>query len=98
MSARRMSERVRTMALLVCLAPIVLRCSSGGEGVGGDNNTNQTPNAQALQAEINAQFPFVANAPFAVTFSCGRSNSQLTYYFDFRLDSAFQVYIELDNY
>jgi hypothetical protein len=91
----------RAIVVVVGYVSLVLAGCGGGSGepgVGGNNNTNQTPNAQALQAEIAQQFPFVANVPFAVTFSCGRSNSQLTYYFDFRLDSTFQVYIELDNF
>ena len=90
---------VRKVGSIVGLCATLLACSSGdGGGVGGGNNTNQTPTAQMLQAEIDGLFPFVANVPFAVTFSCGRTNSQLTYYFDFQLNSTFQVYIELDNY
>lgn len=90
---------IRKAIPVVSLCALLLACGGGGGGgVGGGNNTNQTPPAQTLQAEIDQMFPFVANAPFDVAFSCERVNSQLTYYFNFQLNNTFQVFIELDNH
>jgi len=69
----------------------------GGCGGGGGDAGVAGGNAQALQAEINQLFPFTPNQPFDVTFICGRSNSQLTYYFDFDSNQTFNVYITLDT-
>jgi hypothetical protein len=77
------------------LSGMLVACGGGGEGIGGNNGP---PSPQALQAEINQLFPFTPNQPFTVTFSCARTNSRLTYYFDFDANGTFAVYIELDNY
>lgn len=71
-------------------------CACGGGGDGG--GAPAAPNAAALQAEIDRQFPFTPDQPLDVTFICSRNNSRLTYFFDFDTDLRFNVYIELDNH
>lgn len=65
--------QIRKAIPVLSLCALLLACGGGG------NNTNQTPPAQTLQAEIDQMLPFVANAPFDVAFSCERVNSQLSY-------------------
>jgi hypothetical protein len=74
-------------------------CGGGGSGGngGGGGGTAGGGNQQTVQSEIDQLFPFTPNQPFDVIFVCGRNNSQLAYYFDFRSDGTFNVYITLDN-
>jgi len=51
-----------------------------------------------LQTEIDQLFPFTPDQPFDVTFICGRANSKLTYYFDFKPDQTFYVYFTTDTH
>lgn len=85
----------RTWVALGC--SVLLACGGGGGDAGGAAGAG-SPNAQALQAEVDRLFPFTPNQPFTVSFSCTRSNSRLTYYFDFDANGSFAVYIELDNF
>ncbi|MFM9888418.1 MAG: hypothetical protein ACKVQT_35790 [Burkholderiales bacterium] len=82
-----------------------LAACGGGGGGGGDGGGGAaagaapgTPNAPDLQSEINQRFPYVANQPIDVTFSCRRVNSKLAYYFKFDLNWRFTVFFETDNY
>ncbi|HEX6706525.1 MAG TPA: hypothetical protein VF169_17330 [Albitalea sp.] len=83
------------------LAVALAACGGGGDAGGmpaAAPVAAPAPGAQALQAEIDQLFPFTPNQPLEMTYACGRSNSQLTYYFVFHADLTFRVYIELDNY
>lgn len=69
----------------------LLACGGGGGGGGG------APGTAALQAEVDAVFPYVANQPLDVLFVCQRSNSQLTYYFGFSPNGVLDVFFETDT-
>lgn len=85
--------RLSAVALIAALAA----CGGGGDG-GGGGAAGGTPNAQALQAEIDQLFPYVPNQPIDVTFACGRSNSRLSYFFDFDANFRFTVFFETDTF
>jgi len=87
----KLTQTLSTLCLLVGLAA----CGGGGDGGGGGGGGGGA--AATLQAEIDRLFPFTPNQPFDVTMVCGRTNSQLTYYFDFDANGVFNVYIRLDN-
>jgi len=87
-------RRFSTLSLCIALAA----CGGGGDAGGGGGGGGGGAGAAALQAEIDRLFPFTPNQPFDVTMVCGRNNSQLTYYFDFDPNGAFNVYVELDNF
>ena len=64
---------------LAALASLALAaCGGGGDGGGGGGGA---ASSAALQAEIDATFPYTPSQPLNVLFQCGRANSQLTYYF-----------------
>jgi hypothetical protein len=77
--------------LIACAALAQLACGGGGGGGGG------APNAAALQAEIDAQYPYTPNQPIDVLYICRRSNSQLTYYFGFSANGVLDVFFETDT-
>jgi hypothetical protein len=77
---------------------IVAACGGGGGDVGGGAGAGGGPAPSAsLQAEVDQLFPFTPNQPFDVSFICGRSNSVLTYYFDFDANGEFTVSLRLDT-
>jgi hypothetical protein len=84
-----------------CLCLALVACGGGGGGDGGGGGGvgggGGAGLATTLQAEIDQLFPFTPNQPFDVTMVCGRSNSQLTYWFDFASNGSFTVYIRLDT-
>ncbi|MCG3116239.1 MAG: hypothetical protein LLH30_11210 [Candidatus Manganitrophus sp. SA1] len=86
----------RQISIVLLIGLFLSGCGSGGSGGNGGGGAGGG-NQQAVQNEIDRLFPFTPNQPFDVIFVCGRSNSQLTYYFDFRSDGSFNVYITLDN-
>lgn len=78
--------------LTIAVAALLAACGGGGDG--GPN----PPSAAALQDEMARLFPYVPNQPLDVLYQCGRSNSQLSYYFGFSPDGRFIVFFETDNY
>ena len=91
-------RRLGTLAALGC--GLLVACGGGGDaGAGGAGGAGGgVPSAQALQAEIDQLFPYVANRPVDVTFVCSRSNSRLTYYFDLDANLRFTAFFETDTY
>lgn len=86
--------RVRTtMALIGGLGA----CGSGGSG-GASAAIVGRPGVHSLQTEVDRLFPYVADQPFDVTLVCTRSNSSLTYYFDFDLNLRFTAYFESNTF
>ena len=88
---------VRAWPRLAATALVALLVACGGGGDGGAGAAGGGPNAQALRAEIDQLFPYVANQPIDVTFVCTRSNSRLTYFFDFDPNQRFTVFFETDT-
>ncbi len=85
--------------LAIIVAACLAACGGGGGDSGpvGGGNANTHP-SQSLPDEINSLFAFTPNQPIDVTYVCGRSNSQLTYYFDFKTDLTFDVYFTTDTH
>src|SRR5262252_8051910 len=76
-------------------------CGGGGGGAGGGGGGAGGGGGGGgvnLQTEIDQLFPFTPDQPFDVTFICGRANSKLTYYFDFKPDQTFYVYFTTDTH
>jgi len=82
---------------LTAMALVAGNAACGGGGDAGAGVAGGAPNAEPLQAEIGRLFPYVANQAIDVTFVCNRSNSRLTYYFDFDTNLRFTVYFETDT-
>ena len=102
---REQKMKLHRVVLLSVVTVLLVACGGGGgggggggaAGGGGGGNAGAATGQQALQAEIDRLFPFTPDQPFEVLFQCGRSNSQLIYYFHLHADSTFDVYITLNN-
>jgi hypothetical protein len=103
MNTRSNLPRRGAGVVLAGLIVMFAACGGGGDG-GGTPAAGAAPapapaaGAVTLQAEVDHLFPFTPDQPLDITYACGRSNSQLTYYFAFHPDLTFTVLIELDNH
>jgi len=91
-----MAQTIARWTAAACAASL-LACGGGGDGGGNGGGNGGGPGAAALQAEIDAAFPYVPNQPLNVLFQCGRANSQLTYYFGFAPNGTLDVFFETDT-
>jgi hypothetical protein len=85
-------------ALRQILAALCCGALAACGGGSSDPGQGPGPTTQTLQAEIDQLFPYLPNQPIDVTFVCNRSNSRLTYYFDFDPDLRFTVLFETDTF
>lgn len=96
---------LRALAAVIAAAAGLLLAACGGGDAGtapvagnGPNGPNGPNGAAALQAEIDARFPYVPDQPLDVLFVCSRTNSRLTYYFGFSPNGVLTVFFETDTY
>ncbi len=92
-----MNKPLFQMLAIILIIANLFSSASCKKGDGPEPGQQPQTEAEWLQ-EMNNRFPFSANQPFEAIYQCGRSGSQLLWFFLFREDGTMQALFTTDTH